>query len=438
MHPEAPPTRDQVVVIVGAGLAGGNAAVTLREEGWPGRIVLLGAEPGIPFGRPPLSKTYLRGEEDLSAWEVKPSAWYGEHAVELRNGVTVRQVDTARKQLRLATGGKGDTLDYDKLILCTGATNRPLAAPGATLPGIFQLRTLAECEAIRQVAQPGARAVVVGMGFIGAEVAASLRQLGLEVTAVLSGAAPLANVLGAEVAAVLATIHREQGVRLVTQDHVIGFEGDQGPTATTGNTRVAHVLTAMGERLDCDLVVAGVGVMPAVDALAESGIALDNGILVDARCQTSVPDVFAAGDVANVLHPVFGRVRVEHFNNAEQQGRAAARAVLGARVAYDYIYSFWSDQYDHKIEYVGFAQRWARIVLRGSPASRRFLAFYLTQEGVLQAAFGLNRGGDPELEADAELRACQALIRDRIQFTDADMAALADERVDLWSLTAAR
>jgi 3-phenylpropionate/trans-cinnamate dioxygenase ferredoxin reductase subunit len=418
---QADAARDQVVVIVGAGLAGGNAAATLRQEGWRGRIVLVGAEPGIPFGRPPLSKTYLRGEEDLSAWQVKPADWYGDHEIELRSEATVRQVDTAHKQVQLASGG---IVGYDKLILCTGANNRPLAVPGATLPDIFQLRTLAECDAIRQAAQPGARAVVVGMGFIGAEVAASLRQMGLEVTAILPGAAPLATVLGDDVATVLAAIHRERGVRLIAHDQVTGFEG---------NTQVEHVLTAKGDRLACDLVVVGIGITPALDALTSSGIALDNGILVDARCQTSVPDVFAAGDVANLLHPVFGRVRVEHFNNAEQQGCAAARAVLGTLAAYDYIYSFWSDQYEHKLEYIGFARRWERIVLRGTYDSRRFLAFYLSQ-GVMQAAFGLNRGGDPELEADAELSACRALIRGRTRVAE---AALADERVDLWSLTPA-
>jgi 3-phenylpropionate/trans-cinnamate dioxygenase ferredoxin reductase subunit len=414
-------TRDQAAVIVGGGLAGGNAAVTLREEGWQGRIILLGMESGIPFGRPPLSKTYLRGEEDLSTWQVKPSDWYDNHDIERRTGVTVQQVDSAHKQLRLASG---DNMDYDKLILCTGANNRPLAVPGATLPGIFQLRTVAECDAIRRAAQPGAHAIVVGMGFIGAEVAASLSQMGLQVTAILPGTAPLATALGDEVAAVLATIHREHGVHLVTHAQVIGIEGD---------SRVQYVLTANGARLPCDLVVAGIGVTPTVDALADSGIALDNGILVDARCQTRVPDVYAAGDVANVLHPVFGRVRVEHYNNAEQQGRAAARAILGTLAAYDYIYSFWSDQYEHKLEYVGFARRWDRIVLRGSYDSKQFLAFYLTQ-GVLRAAFGLNRGGDPEVEADSELSACQALIRSRAQVAE---SALADERVDLWSLTTA-
>src|SRR5258708_16005082 len=347
-------TGEQIVVIAGTGFAGGNAAVTLREEGWRGRIVLLGAEPGIPFGRPPLSKTYLRGEEDLSAGHGKPGDWDGTDAVELRTASTVRQVDTALKQLRLASG---ETVDYDKLVLCTGGRNRNLAVPRATLPGVYQLRTVAQCDAIRQVAKPGALAVVVGMGFIGSEVAASLRQVGLEVTAVLPGAAPLAKVLGNEVSAALAAIHREHGVHLVTNDQVISFEGGD---------QVELVVTAKGAQLACDLVVVGVGIAPAVDALAGSTIALDNGILVNARCQTSVPDVFAAGDVANLLHPVFSRVRVEHFNNAEKQGRAVARAVLGTLQAYEYIYSFWSDQYEHKLEYVGFARSWERMVLRGS------------------------------------------------------------------------
>lgn len=414
----ADPTKNQTAVIVGAGLAGGNAAVTLREEGWRGRILLLGEEPGIPFGRPPLSKTYLRGEEDLSAWQVKSVDWYGDHDVELRTGATVRRVDATLKQLILASS---ETIEYNTLVLCTGGRNRRFEAPGAALPGVYQLRTVAECDAIRQVAQPGARAVVVGMGFIGAEVAASLRQMGLDVSVVLPGAAPLATVLGTEVADVLAGVHREHGVRLVTDDHVASVEG---------SGRAERVLTAKGARLDCDLVVVGIGITPEVSALAASPIDLDNGVLVNERCQTNVPNVFAAGDVANIEHPVFGRVRVEHYNNAERQGRAVARAVLGDPAAYDYIYSFWSDQYEHNLEYVGFARRWDRIVVRGGYESRKFLVFYLTQ-GVLQAAFGLNRGGDPEIEADSELRACQHLIRARTRLPE---AALADGQIDLWSL----
>jgi 3-phenylpropionate/trans-cinnamate dioxygenase ferredoxin reductase subunit len=222
----------------------------------------------------------------------------------------------------------------------------------------------------------------------------------------------------------LAEIHRERGVRLIPGERVIGFEG---------NERVERVLTAGGTRVDCDLVVVGVGIVPAVEALAGAPIALDNGIAVDAQCRTSVPDVFAAGDVASLLHPLFGRVRVEHFNNAEKQGRAAARAVLGDPQAYDYIYSFWSDQFEHNLEYVGYARDWERIVLRGDVEARSFLVFYLSQ-GVLKAVFGLNRGGDPEADADSELRACQELIRAQAQISE---STLADERIDLRSLPTA-
>jgi 3-phenylpropionate/trans-cinnamate dioxygenase ferredoxin reductase subunit len=409
------------VVIVGAGIAGGNTAVTLRDGGWQGAIRLLGAEPGIPFGRPPLSKTYLRGEEDLTGWYVKPGDWYSSHGIELRTGAVVQQLDTAGKRLRLSDG---EIVRYDKLVLCTGGHNRRFEVPGATLPGVYQLRTVAECDAIRQVAKPGARAVVAGMGFIGAEVAASLRQMGLEVTVVLSGSGPLASVLGAQASDVLAAIHREHGVRLIIGDKVAGIEG---------NRSVERVVTGKGESLACDLVVAGIGITPAVEALSGSGVSLDNGILVDEFCQTSVPDVYAAGDAANLLHPVFGRVRVEHFNNGEKQGRAVARILLGERRPYDYIYSFWSDQYEHNLEYVGFARRWDRTVLRGSIEKRRFLIFYLAN-GSIQAVFGLNRGGDPELEADSELRACQELILGGARPAP---EVLADETIDLWSLEGA-
>jgi 3-phenylpropionate/trans-cinnamate dioxygenase ferredoxin reductase subunit len=411
----------ETVVIVGAGLCGGNAAVTLREEGWQGAIRLLGLEPGIPFGRPPLSKTYLRGEEELSGWYVRPFDWYSQHGVELRTGVDVRQLGTAGKQLSLSDG---EVVRYDKLILCTGGRNRRFDMPGSTLPGVYQLRTAAECDDIRAAARPGARVVVIGMGFIGAEVAASLRQLGLDVTAVLSRGGPLASVLGAEAGEVLAGIHREKGVRLVTGDQVVSIEGDHS---------VERVVTGRGETLPCDMVIAAVGIVPSVEVASHTGISVDNGILVDEYCQSSAPDVYAAGDVANVLHPVFGRVRVEHFNNAERQGRAVARTLLGRGEPYDYIYSFWSDQYEHKLEYVGFASSWDSIVLRGSMESRSFLIFYLVN-GSMRAVFGLNRGGDPELEADSELRACQELIR-----TGARPAPhlLADETVDLWSLEGA-
>jgi 3-phenylpropionate/trans-cinnamate dioxygenase ferredoxin reductase subunit len=413
-------TSPKTAVIVGTGLAGGNAAVTLREEGWPGRIVMLGEEPGIPFGRPPLSKMYLRGEEGLGGWLVKPVAWYADHRVELRTGVRVQGVDTRLKTVALQ--GE-ETIEYDKLLLCTGGRNRRFRVPGAETPGVYQLRTVAECDAIRRVAHPGARALIVGMGFIGSEVAASLRQLGLEVTAVLNDRSPLAAVLGSEVAEVMARIHRNHGVRLVTEDQVVGFEGSE---------HVAGAITARGARIDCDLAVVAIGIEPTVDPCRDSEIALDNGILVDETCRTSAPDVYAAGDVANHLHPVFGRLRVEHYNNAEKQGRAAARAMLGDQRPYDDIHTFWSDQYEAKLEYVGDGRTWDQIVIRGTLATSQFLAFYLSK-GILKAVCGLNRGGDPELDADSELRACQGLIRAQVALSE---ATLADEQVDLRSLTA--
>jgi 3-phenylpropionate/trans-cinnamate dioxygenase ferredoxin reductase subunit len=412
-------TSHHTAVIVGTGLAGGNAAVTLREEGWPGRILILGEEPGIPFGRPPLSKTYLRGAEDLGGWLVKPSEWYGDNRVELRTGVTILGVDI---RLKTVTLQGGETVEYDKLLLCTGGRNRRVQIPGAETPGVFQLRTLAECDAIRRAAHPGARALIVGMGFIGSEVAASLRQLGLEVTAVLKGPAPLTAVLGNEVAAVMARIHRNHGVQLLADDQVVGFEGSE---------HLARAITAKGARIDCDLAVVAIGIEPAIDPFKGREIALDNGILVDETCRTNVPDVYAAGDVANHLHPVFGRLRVEHYNNAEKQGRAAARAMLGDQRPYDDIHSFWSDQYEDKLEYVGDGRTWDRIVIRGSLATSQFLAFYLSK-GIIKAASGLNRGGDPELDADSELRACQGLIRAQVAVSE---ATLADDRVELRSLT---
>src|SRR4029077_9361884 len=379
---------------------------------------MLGDEPSVPFGRPPLSKTYMRGEEGLGGWLVKPPEWYGNNRVELRTGVTVQGVDT---RLKTVTVQGGETVEYDKLLLCTGGRNRRFQVPGAATPGVYQLRTLVECDAIRRAARPGARALIVGMGFIGSEVAASLRQLGLDVTAVLSGTAPLQAVLGNDVAEVMGRIHRDHGVRLVPDDKVVAFEGSD---------QLTGAITAKGVRIDCDLAVVAVGIEPAVDAVKGSAIALDNGILVDERCRASVADVYAAGDVANHLHPVFGRVRVEHYNNAEKQGRAAARAMLGDDRPYDDIHSFWSDQYEDKLEYVGDGRTWDQIVIRGTLATSQFLAFYLSK-GILKAACGLNRGGDPELEADSDMRACQGLIQARVAVSE---EALADDQVDLRSL----
>ena len=410
------------IVIIGASLAGASAAAALREGGFDDELQLIGAESQPPYNRPPLSKGYLRGEERFEDQLVKPSGYYAEQSIGLRLGIRATAIDPKRKVIGL---DGGEEIPYDRLLVAMGGRNRTLSAPGADLQGILQLRTVEDCDRIRAAARAGGRALVVGLGFIGSEVAASLRQLGVRVAAVEGHPVPLARVLGAEVGEVLAGIHREKGVELVLEDSVAAFEGAG---------RVERVRTKKGRILECDLVVAGIGIVPNSELLAAAGAAVDNGVLVDERCRTSLPDVFAAGDVANHLHPIFGRLRVEHWNNGYQQGRAAARSMLGGTQPYDYLHSFWSDQYEHLIEYVGFAAGWDRLVFRGRPESRKFLGFYL-KDGLVRAAVGLNRGGDPEdPKADSELKVVADLIRRRVPV---DAAKLADEDVDLRRVAAA-
>ncbi len=406
------------ILIVGGAMAGGNAAVTLREEGYRGRIVVIGREPGLPFGRPPLSKTYLRSEEDLAGWYVRPASWYAEHAVDRLVGSRVAVIDTAAHTVRLDSGQE---LQYQKLLIATGGQNRRLELPGADLPGLHYLRTVAESDAIKAEAVAGRRAVVVGMSFIGSEVAASLTQLGVQVTAIFPGRFPLQRVLGGEIGAAFSAIHTAKGVELLAGDQVTTFEGTE---------RLEAVTTASGTRVACDFAVAGAGIEPVAPAVAGQSIAQDNGVLVDELCRASAADVYAAGDVANHLHPLFGRVRVEHYNNAEKQGAAAARSMLGSDAPYDYIHSFWSDQYEHKLEYVGYATKWDEFVVRGSLNEGKLVGFYLVN-GVVRAAVGLDRGGDPELDRDSEMAAAARLVAGRAQ---PPPGQLADEQVDLWSL----
>src|SRR5215472_14571653 len=278
------------VLIVGGGIAGGNAAATLREEGFRGRVVLISAEPGMPFGRPPLSKTYLRSEEDLDGWYVRPAGWFADNDVELRTGAATIAGDPAAHTVTLASG---EELGYGKVLIATGGRNRRLGVPGADLPGVHYLRTVTECDAIKQEVAPGRRAVVVGMGFIGCEVTASLTQLGVQVTAVFPGRDPLERVLGGQVGGLIGAIHRANGVELLAGEQVAAFEGTE---------RLEAVVTASGRRIACDFAVAGVGIQPDIPAVA---VEQQNGILGDELCRASAPDVYVAGDVANHLHPLF-------------------------------------------------------------------------------------------------------------------------------------
>jgi 3-phenylpropionate/trans-cinnamate dioxygenase ferredoxin reductase subunit len=365
-------TSDETHVIVGASLAGAKAAETLREEGFDGRVVLVGSEEERPYERPPLSKDYLRGEVDREKVYVHDENFYVEHDIELRLGRTALSLDTAHTQVEL---DDGEQLSYDRLLLATGAEPRRLSVPGAELDGVFYLRSVRDSDALRQRLDHGGAVLVVGAGWIGAEVAASARQRGLDVTVVEPASVPLERVLGKEIGAVYRDIHTDQGVRMLMGTGIEAFEGDGV---------VERVRTSDGQVIDCDFVVVGVGVQPRTTLAAQAGMAVDNGVLVDEHLQSSVPGVFAAGDVANSDHPFYAeRIRVEHWANALNQGPVAARNMVGHNVAYDRLPYFFSDQYDVGMEYTGFARAWDRVVFRGDPATREFLAFWLLGDRVV-------------------------------------------------------
>jgi 3-phenylpropionate/trans-cinnamate dioxygenase ferredoxin reductase subunit len=408
-------TSDQTHVIVGASLAGAKAAETLREEGFAGRVVLVGAEDERPYERPPLSKDYLRGEVGREKVYVHHESFYSKHDIELRLGTTAVDLNTSTRELTL---DDGDRLSYDRLLLATGSEPRRLTIPGAELNGVLYLRSVHDSDTLRERLDRGGAVVVVGAGWIGAEVAASARQRGLEVTVVEPASVPLERVLGAEVGAIYRDIHTDHGVEMLMGTGVEAFEGDEA---------VERVRTSDGRAIECDIVVVGIGVQPRIQLAAQAGLDVDNGIVVDEHLETSVPGVFAAGDVANACHPFYGeRIRVEHWANALHQGPAAARNMLGRADLFDRLPYFFSDQYEVGMEYSGFARDWDRVVFRGDPASREFIAFWISDERVV-AGMNVNVWdvNDP----------IRRLIAERVAVDD---RRLADPDVPIDRLVAAR
>ncbi len=386
------------VVVVGAGLAGANAALELARLAPDAHVTLIGSEAHLPYQRPPLSKGFLRGTEPFDAALVAPRTEYERLGIDLMLGRKAVELEPESKRIRL----DGDeVIPYDRLLIATGGRKRHLSFPGSDRQGVFDLRTVEDSERIRAAVRAGGRVVVIGLGFIGCEVAASLRMLGVEVTAIDPGRAPLVRVLGPEVGGVIAALHQSHGVQLVLGEGVDRLEG-------VG--RVERVVTKSGRTFDCDFVVAGIGIDPEVDLLSAAGARISNGVEVDEYCRTSLPDVYAAGDIADHAHPLFGRIRVEHYNNAEKQGRAAAASLLDRGVPYDYVHSFWSDQFDQTLEYVGFTTEWDSITVEGSLRDRDFIVRYLSG-GKLLAAAAMGRGGDPESDEPSELRNIASQIR---------------------------
>jgi 3-phenylpropionate/trans-cinnamate dioxygenase ferredoxin reductase component len=407
-------TDGRTFVVVGASLCGATAVATLRAEGFDGRIVLIGAEDLPPYERPPLSKEYLRGEDPLERILVRPPEWYAEQDIEARFGTIATQIDVAE---RAVVQDGGERVPFDALLVATGSRNRRIDVPGAQLPGVLDLRDVADADRLRQAVSAGASVVCVGMGFIGAEVAASLRTMGCEVTVVEVFETALYRVLGGEVGRVVEAIHRDHEVTLHFNDQVARFEGDG---------RLERVVTIGGTSIEADVAVVGVGTEPALQIMAGTGLDQPEGIPVGPTLETAIPGVFAAGDVARHDHPVFGPIRVEHFDNALRSGVVVARNMLGAGQVFDDPHWFWSDQYDAEIQMAGFAPTWDRMVVRGSLEQRAFCAFLLDADGVLRSTVSINWPRD--------VRRSFGLIRRQVR---PDPAALEDPAVDLRTLVPA-
>ena len=380
------------LLIVGAGNAGVELAVSARQQGWVGAITLLGDETHLPYHRPPLSKAYLSGKADAESLAMRPSAVYAKAEITLRLGAQVLAIDRGAKTLALAGG---ECLEYTKLALCLGGRARPLVVEGIDLArppaNLHYLRSRADADAIRANLRAGCRLVVIGGGYVGLEVAASARGLGAEATILEAQPRVLARVTGPEVSAFYEQVHREAGVDIRTGVVVSRIECE---TVAPGLELARAVCTADGARFPADVLVAGVGGLPNVELAEAAGLEVDGGIVVDQYAQTSDRHIYAAGDCT--VHPsaVYGRrLRLESVPNALEQARAAAASLCGKPKAYASVPWFWSDQYDLKLQMAGLSHGYDDYVLRGSMPARSFIAFYL-REGRLLAADAVNRPGD--------------------------------------------
>ncbi len=402
-------------LIVGASLAGAKAAETLRAEGFDGPLVMVGEEQERPYERPSLSKDYLLGKAERETIYVHPRQWYAEHDVDLRLGVAVTAVHPGAHEVSLADGSQ---IGYAKLLLATGSSPRPLPVPGAGLDGVLSLRSAADSDRIKAAFQSASRIAVIGAGWIGLETAAAARAAGLAVTVLEMAELPLLRVLGPQVAQVFATLHREQGVDLRCSVQVAEITGRGG--------RADGVLLADGSRIEADVIIAGVGIMPNSQLASSAGLETGNGIRVDARLCSSDPDIYAAGDVASAFHPLLGKhIRVEHWANALHQPQTAARAMLGQDVAYDRVPYFFTDQFDLGMEYAAYVEPdgYDEVIIRGDAGQREFIAFWLGGGHVL-AGMNVNIW-DVSDTIQALVRAGQPV----------DKNALRDPRTPLESLT---
>lgn len=398
----------ETIVVVGGGHAAAQVLDSLRREHFAGRLILIGEEPVLPYQRPPLSKKFLAGEFDAERLPIRPASFYESIHCELVLGNPVTAIDRAVRTLRLADGGK---IAYDQLVLAVGGHARPLPVPGAELPGIHVLRTIADVNAIRARIAPGGRAVIVGAGYIGLECAATLRKLGMDVTVIEMMDRVMSRVVAPEMSRFYGAEHAAHGVRLLTGRRVSAFKG---------NSRIAAVECSDGTCVSADFALVGIGLVPNTAIAEAAGIECDDGIAVDERCRTSDPNIYAVGDCCSFPSLRYGRrIRLESVDNAFEQARTAAANACGREVVHDKTPWFWSDQYDLKLQIVGVSQHYDKVVLRGEPATRTFSCCYL-RDGELIALDAVNHGKD--------FMAARKLIAERAR---PDPARLADDAIAL-------
>ena len=400
------------IVIVGAGHAAGQAAASLRQEGYEGEVVIIGDEPHIPYQRPPLSKQYLSGEQGIERVYLRPEKFYASKNITLKTGVRVQQIDTVAQTV---TTDSEETIPYEKLLIATGSRPRRLNLPGSDLPGIHYLRTISDVDAIRAEMAPGKKMVIVGGGYIGLEVASVGIKQELEVHVLEMEERILQRVTTPEMSTFYHELHAGRGVHVHTSTAVSGFSGDGRVQAVLCNKENDE------QTFPADLVVVGIGIIPNVELAKDAGIDCDNGIVVDDRCRTSAANVFAAGDCTNHPNPLLKRrLRLESVPNAMEQARVAASSMRGGDKSYASIPWFWSDQYELKLQMVGFSADGDTQVVRGDKAGNHFAVFYL-KNGTLVAADAVN--------SPREFMVCKQLVGKPV---DADK--LADPETDLKTL----
>ena len=370
---------EQCCIIIGASHAAGQLVPSLRQEGWAGRIVVIGEEAYLPYNRPPLSKTFLAGKKSIDELLIRPAQSYAKVDAEFKLGLSVIAIDAQCKTVELSNG---DVLAYDKLALTTGARVRKVELPGIDLNGIFYLRTIDDVEKMRPYVAEGKKAVIVGGGYIGLETAAMLRVLGMEVTVLEMSERILNRVTAPEVSDFYTRVHREEGVETKSNVMVSGFEG---------NAQIEQVLCADGSKFSADIVVMGIGVIPNTELAMAAGLDVDGGIMVDSHCQTSNPDIVAAGDCTKHFNEHYqSSIRLESVQNAVDQAKVAAATICGKLKEYKVLPWFWSDQYGLKLQIAGLSQGYDELIVRGDiGGSRKFAAFYF-QHGFLIAVDAVN------------------------------------------------